>query len=341
MLKKILFAYPLFKGGTSTEMYKALKRNKELEIFTLFNNINDKIYLGNNLLLERIMFKLKIPFDKYKSNDKLLKYNFKNIDILFIVKGIEIYPWTLKKIKNKYPNLKIISWSQDDMYAWHNRSLYYTFGIKYYDLIITQKSYNVEELKQLGAKKVLFQNKAYSIDLHKKYNCDTVFADVLFIGDYEFDRYEKMLYLANNGIKVDIYGPNWARKVKKIHKNLIIHGKPLIWKEYSNAISCSKISLCFLRKANRDLQTSRSVEIPACGGFMIAERTDEHKQLFEENKEAVYFDTKEELLEKVKYYLENEDERKKIAEAGYERTRNSKYSYDDRVEEMIKVINEI
>lgn len=230
------------------------------------------------------------------------------------------------------------------MYAWHNRSLYYTLGIKYYNLIVTQKSYNIKELKSLGAKRVLFQNKAYSKDIHKPQKCNKDFKlDVVFIGFPEKDRNEHIKYLIDNKIKVNIFGYPHIWKKKKynmIHKNIYINNKHLIGIEYAKVLSCSKISLCFLRKANRDLQTSRSIEIPACGGFMIAERTDEHKELFEEDKEAVYFNTKEELLEKVKYYLEHKEERKQIAKAGYERTRNSGYSYDDRVEEILKVIYE-
>ena len=73
----------------------------------------------------------------------------------------------------------------------------------------------------------------------------------------------------------------------KSQKNLIIHNKPLEGKLYREAISNSKINLCFLRKANDDLQTDRTMEIPACKGFMIAERTNEQIKLFKEDIEAV------------------------------------------------------
>ncbi len=68
---------------------------------------------------------------------------------------------------------------------------------------------------------------------------------------------------------------------------------------------------------------------------MIAERTNEHLDLFEENKEAVYFSNDCELLEKVKYYLENEKERLSISNNGYNKCVKKDYSYDNMVKKIL------
>ncbi len=74
---------------------------------------------------------------------------------------------------------------------------------------------------------------------------------------------------------------------------------------------------------------------------MLAERTEEHLDLFEEGKEAEFFESDEELLDKTRYYLRNEEERRRIARAGYERCLKSGYSNHARVERMIEKIGEL
>jgi spore maturation protein CgeB len=100
-----------------------------------------------------------------------------------------------------------------------------------------------------------------------------------------------------------------------------------------------EIALHFLRKGNRDLQDSRTFEIPACRVFMLAEYSEVHAALFEENKEAVFFRTKEELLQKVIYYKSESARRAAIAEAGYQRCFSGGYDHYHTLQRVLKTIN--
>ena len=65
--------------------------------------------------------------------------------------------------------------------------------------------------------------------------------------------------------------------------------------------------------------------------MLLADRSQEHEEFFEEGKEAEFFASGEELLEKAKFYCSNESARKRIAEGGYKRCREGKYSYMHRL----------
>ena len=96
-------------------------------------------------------------------------------------------------------------------------------------------------------------------------------------------------------------------------------------------IAGSQIALGFLRELNPDQHTTRTFEIPAIGGFMLADRTEDHLEFFEEGREAEYFSSDEEYRDKVAFYLANEPTRTRVAAAGHRRCITSGYSYDDRI----------
>ena len=74
---------------------------------------------------------------------------------------------------------------------------------------------------------------------------------------------------------------------------------------------------------------------------MLADRTDEHQEFFEERKEAEFFGSAEELLEKVKFYLHNDTAREGIAEAGHRRCVSSRYAYIHRLAGALDTIQPI
>ena len=56
------------------------------------------------------------------------------------------------------------------------------------------------------------------------------------------------------------------------------------------------------------------------GLLTLTTRDNKLEELFEENKEIVFFSSKEELLEKVLYYKNHDDERREIAQHGWEKS---------------------
>ena len=73
---------------------------------------------------------------------------------------------------------------------------------------------------------------------------------------------------------------------------------------------------------------------------MIAESSPLHLELFKENQEAVFFKDKEDLLEKVKYYMSLKDEVQRIAQNGYDRCMTSGYDHQARMESVVQKIME-
>lgn len=286
---------------------------------------------------------IRLP-DFNEVNKKIIdRINACTYDIVWIDKGIIVFPETLREIKKLFPQTKIVSYSPDNMALRHNQSQQYVECIPLYDYIITNKSYIIEDMKRLGAKHVTFVNNSFSEDFHRPYELseeerDELGGDVGFIGAWEEERCKSILYLVDHGVKVKVFGDARWNKYANYSPNLTIMGRLLKNEDYCKSLQAFRISLCFLRKMNFDTQTTRSVEIPACGGFMMAERTDEHLSLFEENKEAVYFSSNKELLEKCLYYLENEEIRSKIAVAGRERAVASGYSNESMIGYFIDTI---
>ena len=265
-------------------------------------------------------------------------------DILFVIKGNFVTAATLKALKAQINSPLIIGWSPDDVYLPHNNSSVLLDASPYYDVFYTSKSLNITqgELTSMGFTNVRFIHQGFDRDWHRPFpNPESRFKDlVTFVGFGEQDRFEKVNYLARNGVEVHVWGNGWTYKMRAAaHKKLHIHGYAILGDEYADALCNSAISLCFLRKLNRDFHTSRTFEIPACGGFMMAERTEEHRKYFIEDKEAVYFSDADELLAKVRYYLNHPEVRAQLAAAGRRRCVDQDYSYHRLAQDIIRQTN--
>jgi spore maturation protein CgeB len=265
-------------------------------------------------------------------------------DLLLVDNKPFITSRTLNIIRKLQPSIKIVNLITDDptgryKYAW--RLCLST--AKLYDFHFVQRKVNVQELLNAGARKVELCYRSFDPTFHrpiqlqqedqKKYE-----SNVGFIGTYEDVREEYVAYLIENKIPVSVTGDGWSKGKNWKLIEPYYNGPSIYGEAYIKTINGMKIALHFLRHANRDEQDSRTFEIPACGVFMLGESSDLHRMLFNENEEAVFFTTKEELLNKVQYYLLHDEERKRIARNGRERCIKSGYDHTSRLNQVIEVV---
>jgi spore maturation protein CgeB len=294
----------------------------------------------------RILWRLGFHLDLSGANHQIINQIKRNgFDLVWIDKGLTISANTLCKIKTIQPSCPSISYNPDDIMNRRTQSRRYITALPFYDFVITTKTFNVMEVKNLGAQNVIYVGCAYDPHTHHPWNLidsekQEWGCEVGFTGAFEADRYKRMLVISNTEQEVVVRGPNWERYEKR-HSFLTIKPGFIAGDNYAKAISATRINLGFLCKVNRDSHTTRSVEIPACGAFMLAERTGEHLELFEEGKEAEFFETDQELIDKVKYYLKHEGERQRIAQAGRERCLRSGYSNHERIKDILRKIGHI
>ena len=297
-------------------------------------------------MVDRILWKLGVQRDKAGINRRLLDAA-KEVGphIIWIEKGNMIRPSALRALRRIAPDALLVSYAEDDMFLAHNRTRAYVKGLSCYDCVFTTKAPNVgpSELPAFGARRVIAVDKSYDPHVHfpvgvSEADVERYGADVGFVGTFEAARARSLSYLAENGIAVRVWGNGWEAWAAR-PPGLIIEDRAVVNTEhdlaYTKSLCATRINLGFLRKLNRDTQTDRTMEIPACGAFMLAERSDDHLRLFEEGHEAAFFGSDDELLEKVRYYLGHEDERAAIARAGRQKCLDAGYSETERMRGMI------
>lgn len=302
-------------------------------------------------VIKKIYFKFQNkflfgPLIRRINNDLIKKTKNIKIDLVLIYRGTHIKPKTILKLKKS--GAIVFGYNNDDpfgkdypRYFWRH----FIGSIKLYDHLFIYREKNAKDLLKIGYKNFSLLRSYYIKEnnypilnaSNKNFNCD-----VIFVGHFESDKRDVYIkHLIENNINIKIFGDKTWEKSK--HYSFIIKNNGPIYslnkKEYNLALNCSKICLVFLSKLNNDSYTRRCFEIPATQKLMISEYTKDLSSLFEENKEAVYFRSKEELLEKVKYYLNNPNVRNTISKAGYDRLLKDGHEVSHRTKEIIRIYN--
>lgn len=214
-----------------------------------------------------------------------------------------------------------------------------------YDLCAVVRDENLEEFRQLGAPSVIKVWRSYDEIAHSPPDPEEripqhFVSDVTFIGRQirGENRDKFVVALLNAGLDVSIWGDNWTKSRHWATLRKAYRGESLSGREYVYAIAGSKICIGLLSRGNRDQHTTRTMEIPAAGGLLCAERTPEHESLYVEGEEAVFWSSSSECIDACNDLLANPRRRERIRRAGMHRVRKNQVGSEDL---CLRVLGEV
>jgi len=230
-----------------------------------------------------------------------------------------------------------------------------------FDHCLTVEDFKMDDYKAINANPVYFQEAA-NINHYKPYDLEKVH-DVVFIGQSYGDRSKLASYLHKNGVNLDVFGLGWRgyqatnkillknlfykifnrKRIKVALNPKFVHDR-LDFDDMVKLYSKTKIAINFSTCGNTHMDSDRVTQIrlrdfeaPACKVCYMTEYSKELEDFYDVGKEIICYESKEELLDKIKFYLNNDSARNKVAEAGYNRVIKD-HSWQKRFEKLFNDI---
>jgi spore maturation protein CgeB len=341
---RILVVGPVYGGSLPIARYCSGTLKKMGHTVELIDNsrFEDALFYAkditnNNLTYGRLTDKLS----EFLSEAVLARCeNFKP-DLVFALAQAPLTPSCLQTIRES--GIHTAFWFVEDfrhMNYWRNIAGYYDY------FFTIQKDGFFEELRKTGIRNFHYLPLAADPCVHKKIGVTEeekkyYGSDVSFVGAGYYNRRHLFKGLIDYDLK--IWGTDWdmssalAGCVQRTGGKVDTEETVLIFN--ASGINLNLHSSTYHRGVNPfgDFVNPRTFEIAACGGFQLADRRSELKSLFRGGEEIVVFEDLEDLRKKIDHYLENPEERNRIAEKARQRVLRE-HTYENRMKDMLEFL---
>lgn len=328
----ILYLGPTSRSTTSGHRFHALQRLGHIVVginvssrFN-FNRFEHKFhYLSGYIFLQKsILRSLKESLQRFPIP----------LDLIWIDGGQYFGPCILSWLKSKF-QAPICLYNVDDPTGPRDSCSFSTLkkSFPYYSLCVHVRQESSLEALALGAKRVITVSRSFDEVEHLqasfRFCNNNEVSSFSFLGT-NIPGEKRDVFLVNlirSALPLRIFGNMYARsrfwdEIKPFHQNAV-NGL-----RYVSIIQSSIACLGLLSHQNRDLITTRSLEIPACSGVLCAERTSEHQLLCEDQVEASFWSHPREIPRLVRR-LENPELRSSIKTASRARILELGYGNED------------
>jgi spore maturation protein CgeB len=253
-------------------------------------------------------------------------------DLLWIIKGMEIYPETLQYAKKK--GIRLVNYNPDHPFEYFsagsgNDNVKHSIPI--YDLHLSYSRRILKDLNQEYQINGKFLPFGYEIskETFESASREKEIKRLAFTGMADNERKRKIDLLAGAGIPLALIGPGWRKFFKPTADIHVFDG--VYSNEFWNVLRRYRVQVNIFRKQNENSHNMRSFEIPAVGGIMLAPWSVEHVEFFESRREAFFYKSDAELIEQARLILELPEEQSgQMRLNARNRSERSCYSYAGR-----------
>lgn len=246
-------------------------------------------------------------------------------DVFLTVKGAELAPDLISEISAM--GIATVNFYPDYHFDYAN---FDQATIERYDHFVTTKSFQLEWLRERrGSKATHFVAHGYADAVHRpilrQVESSDYRADVGYAGNHSRHKADLLdaLLVHRPATELLVTGPNWRNLDSRSRIADHLDGLDRRNLAFAEFLQRSRINLAFHygKAANgwEDLVSTRSFEIPACGGFMLHIDNPEIREYYRVGEEIDVFSSAEEMADKVEFYLANDSVRQRICTAGHAR----------------------
>ncbi len=321
--------------------------NYFLNYFQAQEGIEADLFPGHNIFHEfyyqsifnKVSFRLGLSRIYKRINAQLIaKANDFQPDVIWVFKGMEIFPSTLQKLKKQ--NIFLANYNPDHPFVFAHRgsgNQNVLEGLPYYDLHLSYSKNILSEIqKKYGIQgewlPFAYQPVEEKVSIPKKDE-----KRVCFIGNPDKIRADFIRFLGEQGVPVDVYGHYWEKHLRGLKNSPIRIHPPVFQEAFQRTAVQYRVQLNIFRPQNKDSHNMRTFEMPALGCIMLAPYSAEHLILFEENKEAFYYHDREDACRKAKQILGlSQEQAFQVKQNALRRSKESGYTYDDRARHVLE-----
>lgn len=301
-----------------------------LSLWQQWLNYRTGYRLFQNYILRKISQYFQPPYNSY--------------DLLWVNGGELFGPRLLSWFKKSF-NSPILLYQNDDPTGTRDGARFGSLrsSLPFYDFCVLVRPETALESLAYGSPKTLRVLMSFDEEVHTCHQTSAsinLSPSVAFVGSLiPGEGRDQFLHnLIKAGIPLEIRGNNWNRSnLLPLLKSFFV-GPGVTGHDYAHVLQSATACIGLLSHQNRDLHTRRSVEIPACGGVLCAERTSEHQLLFEEGIEAVFWDCADECASACNAFLSDSQLTSLIRSSGSKRVHEIGVGNEDICRQILSSI---